>query len=160
MKFSIRSYRHHNDQNNKLCIASILFLFVLVITSLKISPQDAPGQPNYPKFKKCREKFNRECVEVQILHLIIVIKVFNYITNNLTLTDLQSSIHDMSCYHYLYNKIPHDYHSSGKEKWRLHQDGSVLWNSLSGINYQDDICRKGDCWICNNVKFKRKEMTK
>ena len=130
-----------------IVIIIIVIIIIIIIRNLKISLQDAPGQPNYPKFKKCREKFNRECVEVQILHLIIVIKVFNYITNNLTLTDLQSSIHDMSCYHYLYNKIPHDYHSSGKEKWRLHQDGSVLWNSLSGINYQDDKWRMDNSWI-------------
>ena len=46
----------------------IVMIIIIIIRNLKISLQDAPGQPNYPKFKKCREKFNRECVEVEIFH--------------------------------------------------------------------------------------------
>jgi len=35
------------------------------IKDISLSVQTAPGQPSYPKFKKCREKFLRECAEAK-----------------------------------------------------------------------------------------------
>ena len=35
------------------------------IADISLSVSTAPGQPNYPKFKKCREKFLRECTEAK-----------------------------------------------------------------------------------------------
>merc|ERR1719412_2464074 len=35
------------------------------IKDISLSVQTAPGLPSYPKFKKCREKFLRECAEAK-----------------------------------------------------------------------------------------------
>ena len=35
------------------------------ITDISLSVSSAPGKPSYPKFKKCREKFLRECTEAK-----------------------------------------------------------------------------------------------
>ena len=35
------------------------------IKDISLSVSAAPGQPTYPKFKKCREKFLRECTEAK-----------------------------------------------------------------------------------------------